>query len=103
MIVQAFEFFEEADEFSITPYVGYGLTICRVACGVALTKQSGFAGVCSVCAIPRASLDVLLMFNMISSVNFFKFLFIYLFVFCLIKNSLLAFGGSLFINCSTNG
>ena len=79
MFVQAFEFFKEAGEFSITPHhVGYGLTICRVACGMALTKQSGFAGVCSVCAIPRASRDVLLMFNMISSVNLF--LFIYLFI-----------------------
>ena len=70
MFVQAFEFFKEAGEFSITPLlVRYGLTICRVACGMALTKQSGFAGVCSVCAIPRASRDALLMFNMISSVN----------------------------------
>ena len=69
MFVQAFEFFKEAGEFSITSHVGYGLTICRLACGMALTKQNGFAGVCSVCAIARAIRDVLLMFNMISSVN----------------------------------
>ena len=70
MFVQAFGFFKEAGEFSITPHhVGYGLMMCRVACGVALTKQSGFAGVCSISAIPRASRNVLLMFNMISSVN----------------------------------
>ena len=76
MFVQALEFFKDAGEFSITPHVGYGLTICRVACGVALTKDSGFAGVCSVCAIPRASRDVWLMFNMISSVNIFLFIYL---------------------------